>query len=170
MRCVAEKLELDQASVDLVSVGNAIHLFNAQEFSSEAARVLKEDGVLLVARNGRTPSDLNLSIDRLFEEMGAENSNWRQGLSETWSLPEPMLKWSTQFYRSENWTRSMSVEEYLRLELSRPHASQAARRAPAVDLHTQIRKIVERTIKTESVEVEYVCQAYAFTKKAVAIT
>uniref|UniRef100_A0A1B6L1X8 Methyltransferase type 11 domain-containing protein n=2 Tax=Graphocephala atropunctata TaxID=36148 RepID=A0A1B6L1X8_9HEMI len=44
----AEKLEMADGSVDLVTVGMAIHWFDLQQFSMEVGRVLRSQGVLAV--------------------------------------------------------------------------------------------------------------------------
>lgn len=46
--CKAEKTRIDSASIDLITVSQALHWFNTEAFFQEADRVLKPGGVLAV--------------------------------------------------------------------------------------------------------------------------
>ena len=47
-RATAERSQLDDSSVDLVTVGQAFHWFDEQKFGAEACRVLRPGGVLAI--------------------------------------------------------------------------------------------------------------------------
>jgi len=54
----AEKTSIDNESVDLITVAQALHWFNIEEFSNEALRVLKAKGVLAVWAYGLVDKNL----------------------------------------------------------------------------------------------------------------
>lgn len=49
----AENTTLENASVDLVSVGSAYHWFNSDLFNAECKRILKTDGIFFALNNAR---------------------------------------------------------------------------------------------------------------------
>jgi ubiquinone/menaquinone biosynthesis C-methylase UbiE len=69
LEAFAEQLPLENASVDLVSVTLAFHWFDRVRFLAEARRVLREDGILVIASHGfRSWLSKNEKIVRWFKE------------------------------------------------------------------------------------------------------
>ncbi len=64
----AEDTPIESHSVDLITVAQALHWFNINEFSIEAARVLKNNGVLAVWTYGLfdVNPDLNEIVNQLY--------------------------------------------------------------------------------------------------------
>ena len=69
----AEESGLESASVDLITVAQALHWFNVDVFFAEASRVLKRDGVLAfwVYHNCRVGPDCDAIIDAIFGKVDA---------------------------------------------------------------------------------------------------
>ena len=67
----AEKTSFENESVDLITVAQALHWFNLDEFASEVKRVLKPQGVLAVWTYGlhRITPDIDAVIDDLYGPM-----------------------------------------------------------------------------------------------------
>jgi len=73
--CVAraEESGLESASVDLITVAQALHWFEVEAFFAEASRVLKRGGVLAfwVYHNCRVDPDCDEIIDAVFAKIDA---------------------------------------------------------------------------------------------------
>ena len=67
---LAEKVSLDSASVDLVTVAVAVHWFDLNRFYSEVKRILKPNGVLAVWTYFL--SEINPEIDQILMEYFSE--------------------------------------------------------------------------------------------------
>lgn len=70
----AEESDLDDGSVDLVTVGQALHWFDAERFFAESKRVLVADGVLAVwcYESCAVSRDCNAVIDELYSGIVGE--------------------------------------------------------------------------------------------------
>ncbi len=78
----AEVSELEDSSVDLVTVAQALHWFDITAFSSEVGRVLKKDGILAVWTYN--PLEIQAGIDNLISHL------YQDALGAFWS-PERRL-------------------------------------------------------------------------------
>jgi ubiquinone/menaquinone biosynthesis C-methylase UbiE len=71
----AEATGLAANSIDLITVGQAVHYFKAEETRAEFLRILKADGWLAVLRNYGVDEDLNAAIEEVYtEENGIDPS------------------------------------------------------------------------------------------------
>lgn len=67
----AEHSGLDEGSIDLITVAQALHWFDIEKFFAESRRVLRDGGIVAVwsyARN-RVNSDCDPIVSRMFEEV-----------------------------------------------------------------------------------------------------
>jgi len=107
--CVAaaERSGLDDASVDLVTVAQALHWFNTEAFLAETTRVLKPGGIL--AAWSYEKCSVNADVDPVFEQLLAEVENhWpaeRSIVANRYrdiNYPWPLIE-VPQFSMSEDW-------------------------------------------------------------------
>ncbi|CAG0928860.1 putative methyltransferase [Thermoflexales bacterium] len=85
----AERTGLDDRSIDLITVAQAVHWFDLDRFYAEARRVLKPHGVLAVWCYNLT--EIIPEVDRVME------SYYHAVLGEFWP---PQIRWVDQHYRT----------------------------------------------------------------------
>jgi SAM-dependent methyltransferase len=85
----AERTGLDDRSIDLIAVAQAVHWFDLDRFYAEARRVLKPPGVLAVWCYNLT--EITPEVDRVME------SYYHDVLGEFWP---PQIRWVDQHYRT----------------------------------------------------------------------
>jgi SAM-dependent methyltransferase len=161
MEGTAERIPVEDASVDLVTVAQAFHWFNAPAAAQEIARVLKPGGGLAAIWNVRDQS-----------------VEWMAMISELIDVPRS----HTPSHQSEIWRRPLDTEgspfEPLRLEtfrhrqeLSRPDAVDVfASRSyvaalPQDERNHLLERVAEQLPKTDLVEIPYVTELY-WTRKS----
>lgn len=161
MEGTAERIPVEDASVDLVTVAQAFHWFNAPAAADEIARVLKPGGGLAAIWNVRDQS-----------------VEWMAMISELIDVPRS----DTPSHQSEIWRKPFDTErspfEPLRLEtfrhrqeLSRPDAvdvfaSRSYVAALPQDERTHLlERVAEQLPKTDLVEIPYVTELY-WTRKS----
>lgn len=102
---LAEKTSFSSESFDLITVAQAIHWFNFDEFYSEAKRVLKPNGWIVVLGYGKI--EVNDQIDKLvhafYDEMfSLRLSENRKYLDEHYrNIPFPFYEVETPVFSSE---------------------------------------------------------------------
>jgi len=104
----AERSGLAEASVDLVTVAQALHWFRTDAFIAEAGRVLKPGGILAAWSYEKcgVAADVDPIIGQIFAEVENYWPTQRRIVVNRYSdidFPWPLLE-APQFFMSENWT------------------------------------------------------------------
>ncbi|PPR62045.1 MAG: putative methyltransferase [Alphaproteobacteria bacterium MarineAlpha4_Bin2] len=126
----AEALAFDDASLDLIFVGQALHWFDRPIFYSEAGRVLKPNGVIAIARNTR-----NWRKSNFVSEYEGFHEKYLPGFSrgerELDAAAEcASLDWVGQTATfEEEWIRPMKLASFLGMAQSSSKVTRALRNA-----------------------------------------
>src|SRR2546428_1340971 len=76
LRGTAERTSLESTSVDLVTVGQALHWFDCEAASKEFARILKPNGHVCIAYNDRNKEDPFMKgYDKIVSKYGRNRAN-----------------------------------------------------------------------------------------------
>lgn len=118
----AEATGLSSQSIDLITVAQAFHWFNAEAFKKECQRVLKEDGHVMLLWNSRDPfSPLNKETEEICKSFcpkfqgfsGGKKRNlsaFYEGSYERYSFSNP-LKMNLQQFVGRNLSASYAPKE-----------------------------------------------------------
>ena len=83
INAVAENTTLDTCSIDLITIAQALHWFNIDEFKNEAKRILKQDGKIAVIYNIVDDSkDVVKEFKNLHEEYCGNYNNHSRNFDE----------------------------------------------------------------------------------------
>ena len=110
----AESSTLEDASVDLVTVGQALHWFNREPTIKEFGRILKNNGHLCVAYNDRNNSD---PFMKAYEEVVQKHARDRAEVLDVWRS-EPWREDNlSAFFQERKYRRfNLPNEQFLDLE------------------------------------------------------
>jgi ubiquinone/menaquinone biosynthesis C-methylase UbiE len=104
----AEHTGIESASVDLVTVGQALHWFNCEASSSEFTRILKDNGHVCIVYNDRDNEDLFMKDYDLIVRNYARNRA---------SVPSIDDAYLSKFFKNEKYSKfSLPNEQTLDLE------------------------------------------------------
>jgi ubiquinone/menaquinone biosynthesis C-methylase UbiE len=108
VRGTAEHTGIESASVDVVTVGQALHWFNCEASSREFARILKENGHVCIVYNDRNNEDLFMKDYDLIVRKYARNRA---------SVPSIDDTYLSKFFKNGRYSRfSLPNEQTLDLE------------------------------------------------------
>ncbi len=105
----AEQTQFPDQSIDLITVGQAMHWFDFDAFHQEANRVLKQGGIMAIWGYGllRIQSDIDLIIDEFYEDIiGPYWNEERKHIDahyETIPFPYTSIPVSQSFYIEAEW-------------------------------------------------------------------
>jgi ubiquinone/menaquinone biosynthesis C-methylase UbiE len=107
VRGTAESTGIESASVDVVTVGQALHWFNCEASSSEFARILKENGHVCIAYNDRNKED------RFMRDYDLVVRNYARNRASVPSIDDTYL---SKFFKNEEYSKfSLPNEQILDL-------------------------------------------------------
>jgi SAM-dependent methyltransferase len=162
MEGTAERIPVEDESIDLVTVAQAFHWFDAGAAMREIARVLRPGGGLAAIWNVRDESvEWMAMVRELIEEARGDTPShqsgaWRRPLDSTGSGFEPVEL--RTFKHSQEVTRADAVDVF------------ASRSYVAALPHREREELLERVAlqlpKTEIVEIPYVTELY-WTRKSI---
>ncbi len=104
----AENTSLTNSSIDLVTIGQALHWFDPQKTISEFARILKENGHVCVAYNDRDKNDYFMQG---YETIIAKHARDRA------NVPEVSADYLSKFFREGKYKKfTLRNEQFLDFE------------------------------------------------------
>ncbi len=108
LRGTAERTSLENISVDLVTVGQALHWFDCEAASKEFARILKPNGHVCIAYNDRNKEDPFMKgYDKIVSKYGRNRAN----------VPNIDHNYLSRFFKNGGYEKfSMSNEQFLDFE------------------------------------------------------
>jgi SAM-dependent methyltransferase len=161
MEGTAENIPVQDESIDLVTVAQAFHWFDASAAAREIARVLKPSGGLAAIWNVRDESvEWMAMIRELIEEARADtphhtSGEWRRPFEGEGSAFEP-LRLET-FKHTQEVSRADAVDVFA----SRSYVAAL----PEDDRNHLLERVAEQVPRTELVEIPYVTELY-WTRKS----
>lgn len=143
-RAPAEKTEFPGSYFDLVTVAQAVHWFNFEEFYREVRRVLKTNGILCVTGYGllRANPETNRIIDHFYNNIiGPYWDPERKYLEEEYTtIPFPFKKIETSgFVINYTWSLEQLME-YLRSWSAVNHFQKAEQFDPVKEIEAPLRE------------------------------
>jgi SAM-dependent methyltransferase len=161
MEGTAEKIPVPDESLDLVTVAQAFHWFDAAAALNEIARVLRPGGGLAAIWNVRDESvDWMAMIRELIEEARADTPSHQSG---DWRKPfeaggGPFVPLHLETFRhTQEVTRADAVDVFA----SRSYVAAL----PEQDRSALLERVAEQVPKTELVEIPYITELY-WTRKS----
>ena len=141
----AEALIFDDASLDLIFVGQALHWFDRPRFYAEAGRVLKPNGVVAIARNTRNwrKSEFVSEYEGFHEKYLPGFSRDERELDAATELIK--LGWVSRTETfEEEWIRPMKAVSFLGMAQSSSKVTRALHNAGWDDGIAELTEIAER--------------------------
>jgi SAM-dependent methyltransferase len=161
MEGTAERIPVQDETIDLVTVAQAFHWFDADAAMKEVARVLRPGGGLAAIWNVRDESvEWMAMISELLQGLRGDapshaSGNWRKPFAAAGSPFEPLeLK---TFRHSQEVTRADAVDVFA----SRSFMSVM----PAHEREVLLERVAEQLPKTETVVIPYITELY-WTRKS----
>jgi ubiquinone/menaquinone biosynthesis C-methylase UbiE len=141
----AEDLLVDDGTLDMIFVGQALHWFDRPIFYAETARVLKPGGVVTIARNTRNwrKSELVAEYEGFHEKYLPGFSRTERELDAAAELAAFDWVVRTEVFEEE-WIRPMKLPTFLGMALSSSKVTQALVNAGWEDGLAELTAIVER--------------------------
>jgi SAM-dependent methyltransferase len=161
MEGTAERIPVPDESVDLVTVAQAFHWFDADKAAREIARVLRPGGGLAAIWNVRDESvEWMAMIRELIEEARADTPSHQSG---DWRKPfeasgGPFIPLHLETFRH---TQEVTRADALDVFASRSYVAAL----PEQERNALLERVAEQLPKTELVEIPYITELY-WTRKS----